>query len=93
MCIRDRSVGGYGYLAIVVLIIGAWKPLRVFALSIIFGAVSALSGIMAELNIMPEMDNLWNMAVFVFALVLIAVFNPMIKKPKELTKQNMQQIE
>ena len=87
------SVGGYGYLAIVVLIIGAWKPLRVFALSIIFGAVSALSGIMAELNIMPEMDNLWNMAVFVFALVLIAVFNPMIKKPKELTKQNMQQIE
>ena len=70
----NASVGGYGFLALAVLIFGQWKPLRILLAAFFFGLMktiaSAYSGIRCCAACIP--NDIYKMVPFVATLVVLA---------------------
>lgn len=72
------DVGGYGFLALAVMIFGQWKPLRIFLAAIFFGFFKALAStyiildFIMDLNI-PNIDYIFKMIPY-FATLIVLIF-------------------
>jgi len=81
----DGSVAGYGFLALAVLIFGAWKPQRILFAAIFFGLMQAVA---ASYSAIPFLDNLnipphfYRMMPYVATLVVLAFTSKNTMAPK-----------
>lgn len=81
------DVGGYGFLALAVMIFGQWKPIRIFFSAIFFGFFKALSStyivftFITDLNI-PNIDYVFKMIPFIATMVALAFASKKSRAPK-----------
>ena len=81
----EVGVAGFGFLAMAVMIFGAWHPLRIALAAILFGFLRALGNVysgfdfLAALNI-PSM--VYNMLPYVISLVVLAFTSKKSRAPK-----------
>jgi len=79
------DVRGYGFLALAVLIFGAWKPLRILLAALFFGILQAISN---SFSAIPFLLNLgipaefYNMVPYIATLVLLAFTSKNSQAPK-----------
>jgi simple sugar transport system permease protein len=81
------SVGGFGFLAIAVLIFGNWKPSRVFLAAIFFGAIRTLASSYSGFDVLRNLDldyRIYEMIPFILTLVVLAFFSKKSRAPKAL---------
>ena len=81
----NASVGGYGFLALAVLIFGQWKPLRILLAAFFFGLMktnaSAYSGI-PLLRSLGIPNDIYKMVPFVATLVVLAFSSKRSQAPR-----------
>ncbi|MCL2372771.1 MAG: ABC transporter permease [Defluviitaleaceae bacterium] len=71
----DGSVSGYGFLALAVLIFGAWKPLRILVAAFFFGLMSAVAASASVIEVLQVVDipiHFYRMLPYVATLVVLA---------------------
>ncbi|MDR2589920.1 MAG: ABC transporter permease [Oscillospiraceae bacterium] len=79
------SVAGYGFLALAVLIFGAWKPMRILFASFFFGIMQTIA---SSFTAIPFLLNLgipaafYSMAPYVATLLLLAFTSKNTQAPK-----------
>ncbi|MDR2599362.1 MAG: ABC transporter permease [Oscillospiraceae bacterium] len=79
------SVAGYGFLALAVLIFGAWKPMRILFASFFFGILQTIAN---SFTAIPFLLNLgipsafYNMAPYIATLLLLAFTSKNTQAPK-----------
>jgi simple sugar transport system permease protein len=85
------TVHGYGFLALAVLIFGAWKPIRVFWVAIFFGLLKTLSVYYISYNWMLDFINMFpnvpfamllRMLPYLATLVALAITSKKSRSPK-----------
>ncbi len=81
----NASVGGYGFLALAVLIFGQWKPMRILLAAFFFGLMktvaSAYSGIPLLRNLgIP--NDIYKMVPFIATLVVLAFSSKKSQAPR-----------
>ena len=74
----ENGVAGFGFLALAVMIFGAWHPLRIALAALLFGFFRAL-GFMMALNI-PSV--VYNMLPYIISLVVLAFTSKKSRAPK-----------
>lgn len=81
------DVGGYGFLALAVMIFGQWKPVRIFFAAIFFGFFKALAStyiifdFITDLKI-PNIDYIFKMIPFIATMVVLAFTSRKSRAPK-----------
>ncbi|MFA7076020.1 MAG: ABC transporter permease [Candidatus Izemoplasmatales bacterium] len=87
----EGTVGGYGFLALAVLIFGQWKPLRVFLAAIFFGLFKALSvtffafdWINNIIELLPNVPfgTIFRILPYIATMVVLAISSKSSKAPK-----------
>ena len=71
----NATVGGYGFLAIAVLIFGQWKPLKIVLAAFFFGlmqAITASHSAIEFLRDLPIPTHFYNMTPYIATLILLA---------------------
>ena len=71
----NATVGGYGFLALAVLIFGQWNPLKVFAAAIFFGfmkTISASSSSVLFLAKLPISSEVYKMVPYIATLIVLS---------------------
>ncbi|MEO7070946.1 MAG: ABC transporter permease, partial [Nostocoides sp.] len=63
---------GRGFLALAIMIFGAWRPLRAFAAALFFGFTSALASQLQSSNIVALPQQFINLLPYVLTLVVLA---------------------
>ncbi|NVP23597.1 ABC transporter permease [Treponema phagedenis] len=69
------SVGGYGFLALAVLIFGQWKPVRVMFAAVFFGLFQALSATAFQIPYLKELGALFYLMLPYVATLLVLIVN------------------
>lgn len=83
----DSSVAGYGFLALAVLILGQWKPLKVLGASFFFGLLKALSSAYSGISFLAKLpipSEVYKMIPYVLTLTVLAVSSGRSRAPKAL---------
>jgi len=83
--VYDSSVAGYGFLALAVLIFGAWKPLRILFAAIFFGLMKTIANshsAIGFLNELPIPSHFYSMLPFIATLVVLAFTSKNTMAPK-----------
>lgn len=81
------DVGGYGFLALAVMIFGQWKPLRIFGAAVFFGFFKALSSVYISIGFLKNLDianasELFNMLPYIATVVTLAFTSRKSRAPK-----------
>lgn len=80
-----NATAGYGFLAIAVLIFGAWRPLRVLFAATFFGFMSAISSqytLIPFLNQLNIPSQIYNSLPYLLTLIVLAVSSKKTRAPK-----------
>jgi len=83
--VYDGSVAGYGFLALAVLIFGAWKPHRIFFAAVFFGLMKTIANshsAIGFLNDLPIPSHFYSMLPFIATLVVLAFTSKNTMAPK-----------
>ncbi len=83
----NGDVGGYGFLAIAVLIFGQWKPMRILFAAIFFGLMKTLSNTYATIPFLVSLQLptiAYKIIPFLATLVLLAMISKNSVAPKAL---------
>lgn len=81
------EVGGYGFLALAVMIFGQWKPLRIFWAAVFFGFFKALSStyiildFIMDLNI-PNIDYIFKIIPYLATMIILIFTSKKSQAPK-----------
>lgn len=81
----DGDVSGYGFLALAVLIFGAWKPQRILFAAIFFGfmqAIAASHSAIGVLNALNIPSQFYRMTPYIATLVVLAFTSKNTMAPK-----------
>jgi len=81
----DGTVVGYGFLALAVLIFGAWKPKRILFAAIFFGLMKTVAhshSAIGFLNALPIPSHFYSMLPFVATLIVLAFTSKNTMAPK-----------
>ena len=81
----DGTVVGYGFLALAVLIFGAWKPSRILFAAIFFGLMKTIAhshSAIGFLNALSIPSHFYSMLPFVTTLVVLAFTSKNTQAPK-----------
>jgi len=81
----DGSVAGYGFLALAVLIFGAWKPRRILFAAIFFGLMQAVANshtAIGFLDVLNIPSHFYRMLPFIATLVVLAFTSKDTMAPK-----------
>lgn len=81
----NGSVYGYGFLALAVMMLGQWTPIRVFWVSLFFGAtmtISAAYSAIPFLNSLGLSANYFKVLPYIVTLIILAFTHNAKKQPK-----------
>ena len=79
------TVGGYGFLALAVLIFGGWKPIRVMFAAFFFGFMQAIAASASAITFLQNLNidsNFFRMAPFIATLIVLAFTSKNTLAPK-----------
>ena len=79
------SVGGYGFLALAVLIFGAWRPIKILIGALLFGFMSTISASSAVIPFLAPLGidaSFYRMLPFVVTLIVLAFTSKKTAAPK-----------
>ncbi|MCL2363312.1 MAG: ABC transporter permease [Defluviitaleaceae bacterium] len=87
MAAFSGNVAGYGFLALAVLIFGAWKPQRIFFAAFFFGLMLSVASQFSGIPILRDSGihaNFFRMAPYVATLIVLALTSKNTLAPKAL---------
>ena len=81
----ENGVAGFGFLALAVMIFGAWHPLKIALAALLFGFLRALGNVYSGLDFMVALNIpsvVYNMLPYVISLVVLAFTSKKSRAPK-----------
>ena len=81
----ENGVAGFGFLALAVMIFGAWHPLKIALAAILFGFFRALGNVYSGLEFMVALNLpsvVYNMLPYIISLVVLAFTSKKSRAPK-----------
>ena len=81
----EYGVAGFGFLAMAVMIFGAWHPLRIALAALLFGFLRALGNVYAGFDFMLALNIpsvVYNMLPYIISLVVLAFTSKKSRAPK-----------
>jgi simple sugar transport system permease protein len=81
----ENGVAGFGFLALAVMIFGAWKPLNIGLAALLFGFFRTLSNVYSSIGILANLNipgTLYNMLPYIISLLVLAFTSRNSRAPK-----------
>ena len=81
----ENGVAGFGFLALAVMIFGAWKPFRIALAALLFGFFRALSNVYTGFDLLARLNlpsTVYNMLPYIISLVVLIFFSKNSSAPK-----------
>ena len=81
----ENGVAGFGFLALAVMIFGAWKPQRIALAALLFGLFRSLSNVYTGFSFLKSLNlpsTFYNMLPYIISLVVLALFSKNSAAPK-----------
>ena len=81
----EYGVAGFGFLALAVMIFGAWHPLKIALASVLFGFCRALGNVYSGFDFLAAMNIpsvVYNMLPYIISLVVLAFTSKKSRAPK-----------
>ena len=81
----ENGVAGFGFLALAVMIFGAWHPLKIALASLLFGFCRALGNVYSGFDFLVAMNIpsvVYNMLPYIISLVVLAFTSKKSRAPK-----------
>ncbi len=86
----ENGVAGFGFLALAVMIFGAWHPFKILGAALIFGIFRALGNVHSAINVfgwnwddtIKLAPNVYNMLPYIVSLIVLACTSKNSKAPK-----------
>ena len=81
----ENGVAGFGFLAMAVMIFGAWHPLRIALAALLFGFLRALGNVYSGFDILTALNLpsvVYNMLPYIISLVVLAFTSKKSRAPK-----------
>ncbi len=81
----EYGVAGFGFLALAVMIFGAWHPLKIALASLLFGFCRALGNVYSGFDFLLELNIpsvIYNMLPYLISLVVLAFTSKKSRAPK-----------
>lgn len=81
----ENGVAGFGFLALAVMIFGAWHPLKIALAALLFGFFRALGNVYSGLDFMAALNIpsvVYNMLPYIISLVVLAFTSKKSRAPK-----------
>lgn len=81
----ENGVAGFGFLALAVMIFGAWHPLKIALAALLFGFCRALGNVYSGIGFMAAMNIpsvVYNMLPYIISLVVLAFTSKKSRAPK-----------
>lgn len=81
----NATVGGYGFLALAVLIFGQWKPLRILLAAFFFGLMKTVASAYSGIPILRNLgipSDIYKMVPFIATLVVLAFTSKRSQAPR-----------
>ena len=81
----ENGVAGFGFLALAVMIFGAWHPLKIALAAILFGFFRALGNVYSGFDFMMALNIpsvVYNMLPYIISLVVLAFTSKKSRAPK-----------
>ena len=84
-CSSNGDVAGFGFLALAVMIFGAWHPLKIALAALLFGFCRALGNVYSGFDFLLNMNIpsvVYNMLPYIISLVVLAFTSKKSRAPK-----------
>ena len=81
----ENGVTGFGFLALAVMIFGAWHPLKIALAALLFGFCRALGNVYSGFDIMMRLNLpsvVYNMLPYIISLIVLAFTSKKSRAPK-----------
>ena len=81
----ENGVAGFGFLALAVMIFGAWHPIKIALAALLFGFCRALGNVYSGFDFLMEMNIpsvVYNMLPYIISLVVLAFTSKKSRAPK-----------
>ena len=81
----ENGVAGFGFLALAVMIFGAWHPLKIALAALLFGFCRALGNVYSGFDFLLNMNIpsvVYNMLPYIISLVVLAFTSKKSRAPK-----------
>ena len=84
----NSDVGGYGFLALAVMIFGNWKPLPILASSVFFALFKVIAAYSSSLSFLPkfegvkEISNFYQMLPYIVTMIVLIFTSKNSQAPK-----------
>ena len=81
----ENGVAGFGFLALAVMIFGAWHPLKIALAALLFGFFRALGNVYSGFDFMMALNipsGVYNMLPYIISLVVLAFTSKRSRAPK-----------
>ena len=84
----NSDVGGYGFLALAVMIFGNWKPLPILGASLFFALFKVIAALNATLTFLPKFDgvkeisNFYQMLPYIVTMIVLIFTSKNSQAPK-----------
>lgn len=81
----ENGVAGFGFLALAVMIFGAWDPIKIAGAAILFGLFRALGNVHAGIPFLASMEippAVYNMLPYIVSLIVLAFTSKKSRAPK-----------
>ena len=81
----ENGVAGFGFLALAVMIFGAWHPLKIALAALLFGLFRALGNVYSGLDLLAALhipSVVYNMLPYIISLVVLAFTSKKLRAPK-----------
>ena len=81
----ENGVAGFGFLALAVMIFGAWHPLKIALAALLFGFFRALGNVYVGFDFMARMNIpsvVYNMMPYIISLIVLAFTSKNSRAPK-----------
>ena len=84
----NSDVGGYGFLALAVMIFGNWKPLPILAASLFFALFKVIAALNSTLTFLPkfegvkEISNFYQMLPYIVTMIVLIFTSKNSQAPK-----------
>ena len=81
----ENGVAGFGFLALAVMIFGAWDPLRIAGAALLFGLFRALGNVYSGIDFLKGLNlppAIYNMLPYIVSLIVLAFTSKKSRAPK-----------